>query len=966
LGKRRNVLKKAIVSPMKNVSSVVLWSARNRVRTGSNWGVLLCLSTLLFSLCSVLFPVFGNAQVKVEAISGAQDATPGDFVTHTFQVTNQQAVTDTFSIALQPSTGLTSLTAPPPLTLDPGASETIFVTVLVNPNAQAGENSITLVATSQTDATIKGGATATINVRPVVAFQIIAPPDTQAIPGERVELSFTLVNQGNSADEFNLSERSTRGFTTKLSLSSAALLPGEQVEVVVGLIVPIEIQPGIDRVVLTVASTLSPTLIGSATAVVNVLPLPPRSVQGSLFLQLPVQFDLAFQRLADNSSSKLPFTINAKGALRDNLRFSLLVQNDNALQFGNPAFSLGLFLDQLPIFFSRSSISTALPPLQLGAVVPPGSSVLSLQITPQVRNASFFNKVVFNEHLKQLNFFSLQSRLLLRFSNFDLRFGLLQTRLGSDNNRSISAALSVLTGLVNTSVDADLSTRVVPLTIPATLFQVTTQFNTQLNTQLAFGQGLPTLHLSLSDNIVQTSSKSFSATTVFPGVGEVLARSLRVEQTVLSVFNFSFFAEETQKTDPTVDKVRFSRVGAQLSVSLDATSFRLRHTQNRTEQFNPATHQFELISGSEAQEEALELTFRGELGVASLSVRLQSDGTLSVGARLNTQFLSNNLTSVVDFRLVDGNAPVLSFGFTFSTLFNLTVPIATKARVEGVVFVDKNNNGKLDDDEEGVPNLILTLGDFQALSDEQDPGFFRFPPVKPGIFALDISSLPVSLKAAIPLPIKFSLEAGQTGKVVIPLIRLGLIKGVVFNDVNQDGQRDPGEGGVKDVRVLLRNNNIDPERELHTTASGSYSFADLDAGEYTVVVDAATLPERFEFTTDPEVVLKVESGQQVTLDFGVAKRPVPIRFVPTADFTFQPDAPNVGQKVRFDASSSFDIDGEVVKFEWDFDGDGTVDARGSVVEHAFEQPGTFHVRLTVTDNDGQPNTTSKVLVVSGA
>lgn len=51
----------------------------------------------------------------------------------------------------------------------------------------------------------------------------------------------------------------------------------------------------------------------------------------------------------------------------------------------------------------------------------------------------------------------------------------------------------------------------------------------------------------------------------------------------------------------------------------------------------------------------------------------------------------------------------------------------------------------------------------------------------------------------------------------------------------------------------------------------------------------------------------------------------------------------------FDAKTSYDPDGWITKYEWDF-GDGTTGS-GKVVWHEF-LPGTYTIKLTVTDNDG--------------
>ncbi|MEX0406578.1 PKD domain-containing protein [Aquibium sp. LZ166] len=57
-----------------------------------------------------------------------------------------------------------------------------------------------------------------------------------------------------------------------------------------------------------------------------------------------------------------------------------------------------------------------------------------------------------------------------------------------------------------------------------------------------------------------------------------------------------------------------------------------------------------------------------------------------------------------------------------------------------------------------------------------------------------------------------------------------------------------------------------------------------------------------------------------------------------------------GTVVSFDASRSFDADGEIATYDWDF-GDGQL-AVGDKVSHAFSAPGTYPVRLMVTDRSG--------------
>ena len=69
---------------------------------------------------------------------------------------------------------------------------------------------------------------------------------------------------------------------------------------------------------------------------------------------------------------------------------------------------------------------------------------------------------------------------------------------------------------------------------------------------------------------------------------------------------------------------------------------------------------------------------------------------------------------------------------------------------------------------------------------------------------------------------------------------------------------------------------------------------------------------------------------------------------------------NVSSEVFFNASASYDIDGEIVSYEWDF-GDGTTGI-GRNVGHVYAHPGEYSVTLTLRDNDG--NLYEKTMIVT--
>ncbi len=76
---------------------------------------------------------------------------------------------------------------------------------------------------------------------------------------------------------------------------------------------------------------------------------------------------------------------------------------------------------------------------------------------------------------------------------------------------------------------------------------------------------------------------------------------------------------------------------------------------------------------------------------------------------------------------------------------------------------------------------------------------------------------------------------------------------------------------------------------------------------------------------------------------------------PTLILNASPTTGDEPLMVRFDASESYDLDGSIEKFEWDFDGDGIYDLDSTTepfAEHTYEESGRYNVLLKATDNDG--------------
>ncbi len=86
---------------------------------------------------------------------------------------------------------------------------------------------------------------------------------------------------------------------------------------------------------------------------------------------------------------------------------------------------------------------------------------------------------------------------------------------------------------------------------------------------------------------------------------------------------------------------------------------------------------------------------------------------------------------------------------------------------------------------------------------------------------------------------------------------------------------------------------------------------------------------------------------------------------PTARFTFTPESPAAFTNVRFDGTTSIPgLGAAITSYVWDF-GDNT-SGTGAIATHQYDAPGTYMVRLTVTDSNGFSGTSVAQPVVVGA
>ena len=167
---------------------------------------------------------------------------------------------------------------------------------------------------------------------------------------------------------------------------------------------------------------------------------------------------------------------------------------------------------------------------------------------------------------------------------------------------------------------------------------------------------------------------------------------------------------------------------------------------------------------------------------------------------------------------------------------------------------------------------------------------------------------------------------------------------------------EAGGSSGKDLRGLWKdgfNATVDGE-----SIGNPYSLNEYEAGRYTLEFDVSGI-------SPGTYTLALNVTDNLDYDFCVDHETIIIQNLPPiASFTYTPLDPIVNQTITFNASDSYDPDGgDITKYEWVFDDGNIANTTEAIITHSYSEAGDYIVNLTVEDDEGTRNTTSKTITV---
>jgi hypothetical protein len=170
-------------------------------------------------------------------------------------------------------------------------------------------------------------------------------------------------------------------------------------------------------------------------------------------------------------------------------------------------------------------------------------------------------------------------------------------------------------------------------------------------------------------------------------------------------------------------------------------------------------------------------------------------------------------------------------GLNFGDFQNITIA--------GLVYNDLSGDGAQEPGEPGLSGwtvqLVNSAGTVVASKVTGTGGTYSFANVGPGTYTVREVLQSGWVQTSTPTNFTVAATSGQNvGSLLFGDFKLVTYSGTVYNDLNGNGVMDPGEKALSKWTVNLLNSNGTVVASVTTNGTGTYSFANLGPGHWTI------------------------------------------------------------------------------------------------------------------------------------
>ena len=206
------------------------------------------------------------------------------------------------------------------------------------------------------------------------------------------------------------------------------------------------------------------------------------------------------------------------------------------------------------------------------------------------------------------------------------------------------------------------------------------------------------------------------------------------------------------------------------------------------------------------------------------------------------------------------------------TRLDVDYPLLGDASLSGVVWDDSDGDGIRDPGETGIGEVTVIIvwegpdGPIALEVTTAPDGSWSLVNIPPGDYSAEIQvdTVPDGFAPTTPTTVDVTVPPGGSAFVEHGVAPVSAIGSTVWIDSDQDGELDPGEPGIPDVRVLLIDAAGTVIAQQVTDANGEYLFEGLLPGTYTVRIDRDSIPNGLAPVSDPDGLLDLETEVSVS------------------------------------------------------------------------------------------------------